>query len=221
MAQIEPSTYGGYGRQKSSGIQEISRGGLQNLVFSSRCPPDVQPNTRVIAVCGITDFSGPIPTSPSSSDTEATSSQPKKAGMTLLKKGKELFSSSSSRKERKKQEADKAGIREGLASPRKDGWFFSDFYLFHHLFRGLGKQAPPTLAPAKIGYRYPLSRLGDGNKEAENMSCSNVLFTSDSNIDERMRRSSLFLNSCFPFRSREKGYRCSIIAGWNAIVSLL
>ncbi len=28
----------------------------------------------------------------------------------------------------------------GNAAPDKDGWFFSDFYLFHHLFRGTAKQ---------------------------------------------------------------------------------
>lgn len=27
----------------------------------------------------------------------------------------------------------------GASSPLHDGWFHSDFYLFHHLFSGLGK----------------------------------------------------------------------------------
>lgn len=26
------------------------------------------------------------------------------------------------------------------AQPNKNGWFFSDFYLFHHLFQGTAKQ---------------------------------------------------------------------------------
>lgn len=53
--------------------------------FLSFCPPDIQPNTRTIALCGANDWNG----SPTS---------------------------------------------------RKDGWFFSDFYLFHHLLEGTGKQ---------------------------------------------------------------------------------
>ena len=27
----------------------------------------------------------------------------------------------------------------GNAGPKQDGWFFSDFYLFHHLFKGTAK----------------------------------------------------------------------------------
>jgi hypothetical protein len=63
---------GGYGRG------EGYLGGLKEEEFSSLCPPDVQPNTRIIAVCGASDT-------------------------------------------------------KGFGSPDQDGWFFSDFYLFHHL----------------------------------------------------------------------------------------
>ncbi|KAH8651889.1 hypothetical protein BGZ60DRAFT_520024 [Tricladium varicosporioides] len=48
--------------------------------FVSSCPPDFQPNTRIIAVCGVSDL-------------------------------------------------------QGHASPRIDGWFLSDFYLFHYLLQ--------------------------------------------------------------------------------------
>ena len=139
MAHVEPATFGGHRKKVSADTSQ--RGGLEGLIFSSRCPPDVQPNSRIIALCGITDFAGDIP-SPLSSDTEASSSQPtkKKTGMTLLRKGKDLLSSSS-RKERRKQKEALKNPKEGEASPRSDGWLLSDFYLFHHLFRGLGEQA--------------------------------------------------------------------------------
>ena len=34
---------------------------------------------------------------------------------------------------------------EGLVAPKEDGWFLSDFYLFHHLLRGLGKLFRPNI----------------------------------------------------------------------------
>ncbi|KKZ67182.1 hypothetical protein EMCG_07127 [[Emmonsia] crescens] len=52
----------------------------EDKAFFSFCPPDVQPNTRVIALCGVTDF-------------------------------------------------------RNNASPKADGWFLSDFFLFHHLLQ--------------------------------------------------------------------------------------
>ena len=61
----------------------------------------VQPNTRIIAICGITDFSGQLPKSPSSSETDAPSPEEKTG--TLISRGKELFSPSK-RKERKRKE---------------------------------------------------------------------------------------------------------------------
>ncbi|QKX58006.1 uncharacterized protein TRUGW13939_05126 [Talaromyces rugulosus] len=51
---------------------------LKDREFMTACPPDVPPRSRIVAVCGITDY-------------------------------------------------------KNRASPAKDGFFFSDFYLFHHL----------------------------------------------------------------------------------------
>ncbi|PCH00781.1 Nucleic acid-binding, OB-fold [Penicillium occitanis (nom. inval.)] len=51
---------------------------LQDVAFPTSCPPDIPTKSRIVAVCGATDF-------------------------------------------------------DSLASPRLDGWFFSDFYLFSHL----------------------------------------------------------------------------------------
>jgi hypothetical protein len=74
MAQsLKPTAIGGYGRQAGRD------GGLTNVEFSSRCPPDISSHTRIVAVCGINDY-------------------------------------------------------HNASSPTKDGWFHSDFYLFHHLF---------------------------------------------------------------------------------------
>jgi len=47
--KLQPATFGGYGRQ--TGIYA----GLEGDEFAARCPPDVQKNTRVVAICGITD----------------------------------------------------------------------------------------------------------------------------------------------------------------------
>ncbi|EDN02447.1 predicted protein [Histoplasma mississippiense (nom. inval.)] len=54
--------------------------------FFSFCPPDVQPNTHGITLCGINDF-------------------------------------------------------EDNASPKQDGWFLSDFFLFHHLLQNTHKHS--------------------------------------------------------------------------------
>ncbi|KUJ17161.1 uncharacterized protein LY89DRAFT_718821 [Mollisia scopiformis] len=47
---VQPAAYGGYGRQ--TGLY----GGLQGVEFAAKCPPDVQKNTRIIAVCGIPEI---------------------------------------------------------------------------------------------------------------------------------------------------------------------
>ena len=142
MSSVEPATYEGYGRK---GRDDITRGGLVNIAFSSRCPPDVQPNTRIIALCGVNDYTGEDPFDLSSEEDEpSTVSKKKKKATTLFSKSKTLFSPSK-RKERKEEKAaqkEKAGKakapRAGKASPTLDGWFISDFYMFWHLFRGLG-----------------------------------------------------------------------------------
>ena len=50
-----------------------------------------------------------------------------------------LLSSKSQREKRREDKTGEAGVFEpGWAHPGDDGWFFSDFFLFHYLFRGLG-----------------------------------------------------------------------------------
>jgi hypothetical protein len=78
MQKLKPTDFGGHGR--ASGIC----GGLWDREFISFCPPDVQPRTRVIGVCGVNDF-------------------------------------------------------KDAASPQQDGWFISDFYLFHYLLQDSSK----------------------------------------------------------------------------------
>jgi hypothetical protein len=46
---IQPASFEGYRRQTGA------YGGIQGVEFAARCPPDVQKNTRIIAVCGIPD----------------------------------------------------------------------------------------------------------------------------------------------------------------------
>ena len=73
--------------QKAGGI--IKNPALSGKSFASRCPlPDIHPNTKIVAVCGINDWKPP-------------------------------------------------GKAQGLAAPQEDGWFFSDMYLYHHLFSGI------------------------------------------------------------------------------------
>jgi hypothetical protein len=47
MDKVQPASYGGLGRQ--TGIY----GGIQGVEFAAKCPPDIQEQTRIIAVCGI------------------------------------------------------------------------------------------------------------------------------------------------------------------------
>ena len=145
-SSIQPAILGGYGRQIEDPDSDASRGGLIHREFSSHSPPDIQPNTRIIAVCGITDYiqgSTDEVSSDEDDDTQApigaTSTRKTGAGQ-IASKAMAIFSARKrqERRERKKAEK-KATAPEGLASPREDGWFFSDFFLFHHLFLGLGK----------------------------------------------------------------------------------
>lgn len=84
---IQPKTFGGDGRTP----------GAEDCEFVSFCPPDIQPRTRIIALCGANDW-------------------------------------------------------RDNASPQKDGWFLSDFYLFHHLLEDTGRSydCRPCL-PSLIG----------------------------------------------------------------------
>lgn len=127
--RISPNTIGG--------VSRIPKG-LENLTFLTSCPPVVQPNTRIIALCGITDYRPTHDELSSDDDSEDTRS----GGLSkLVGKGKNFLSavnpSKAKRQERKEAKRLKAQP-EGLASPKRDGWFLSDFFLFYHLFRGLG-----------------------------------------------------------------------------------
>jgi hypothetical protein len=74
---IKPAEFGGHGKETGG---PSTAGGLRDREFVSLCPPDIQPNTRILAVCGINDFNN-------------------------------------------------------SSAPSEDGWFHSDFYLFHYLLR--------------------------------------------------------------------------------------
>ena len=148
-SEIQPAMIGGYGRRIEAGKPDPSRGGLIVHEFSSRSPPDIQPNTRIVAVCGVTDFpcsDSHEPSSdenyetPSSIGAHPTNSTQKVGATSMASKAMAIFSAGKrqARKERKKAQK-KAAAPEGHASPREDGWFFSDFFLFYHLFRDLGK----------------------------------------------------------------------------------
>ncbi|KAL8927113.1 MAG: hypothetical protein Q9172_001535 [Xanthocarpia lactea] len=142
-SSILPAELGGQGRGTSFDVREISRGGLAGEAFSSRCPPDIQPNTRLIALCGITDYDGPlsIPSDSDDDDDEGRRTLSKRSKTGVLKDKLAMAFSTSKGKERreaKRLEKQEVTGKEGLASPQKCGWFFSDFYLFHHLFQGIG-----------------------------------------------------------------------------------
>ena len=128
-SEISPLTSGGVSRTSV---------GLTDLSFILSCPPVIQPDTRIIALCGITDWRASDDEPFSDDDSESTKSG---AMDKLIGNGKDLltatYPSKANRQERKEAKMLKARPH-GLASPKRDGWFFSDFYLFYHLFRGLG-----------------------------------------------------------------------------------
>ena len=142
---------GGYGRQIETGELDPSRGGLVGQEFSSRSPPDIQPNTRIVAVCGVTDFRLKGNDEPSSDEDDGTqppvgarpvSSTPKTGTAAMASKAMNFFSAKKRKERKEEKKAQKeAAAPEGYASPREDGWFFSDFFLFYHLFHGLGKHS--------------------------------------------------------------------------------
>ncbi|EFR01091.1 hypothetical protein MGYG_04095 [Nannizzia gypsea CBS 118893] len=88
---------------------------LADIAFKISCPPDISPTSRVVAVCGVTDY-------------------------------------------------------DGQASPSVDGWFFSDFYLFHHLLSPMHvtTQAQVWLtaeSPESLVQKYGEYAHGDPRKE--------------------------------------------------------
>ncbi|KAL8897147.1 MAG: hypothetical protein Q9207_007358 [Kuettlingeria erythrocarpa] len=118
-------------------------GGLKGQSFNSCCPPDVQPNTRIIALCGITDQvvddSIASPAEQEEEEEQDRSSKPKSTISKIYSKSKDAFSTSRKQARKDAEAVRKAGTsRRGLAAPVVDGWFFSDFFLFHRLLRGMG-----------------------------------------------------------------------------------
>lgn len=63
-----PADIGGYGGQIQMGVPDLTRGGLIGREFTSVARPDVQPYTRIVAPCGVTDYSGDHGCSVSSDD---------------------------------------------------------------------------------------------------------------------------------------------------------
>ncbi|KAL8856123.1 MAG: hypothetical protein Q9178_007248 [Gyalolechia marmorata] len=112
------------------------------LAFSSGCPPDIQPNTRLVALCGITDYDGPlnVPSDSENHDEDRRALGKRSKTGVLKDKLAMAFSISKGKERREAKRLEKQQVtgKQGLASPRKCGWFFSDFYLFHHLFQGIG-----------------------------------------------------------------------------------
>ncbi|KAL8754590.1 MAG: hypothetical protein Q9184_005069 [Pyrenodesmia sp. 2 TL-2023] len=140
--QIQPSGLGGQGRQmdQANFYDDPTFGGLRDITFSSCCPPEVQPNTRIIAICGVTDYIG-TETTESSSEDEEEEADPKgkKTLRKIVSKGKDMFSTSRRQARKNIKEKEKAKTtQQGEGAPKNDGWFFSDFYLFHHIFKGVG-----------------------------------------------------------------------------------
>lgn len=135
-SKVIPATIGGYGRYFQD-TDSQSKGGLADVVFSTKAPPDIQPDLRIIAICGITDCVGQEETlSPSSEDELSNSSTNprRKTGLgTLISNTASLFSMS------KKMKRSKITQQRGRVSPSEDGCSFSDYFMFYHIFHGLGR----------------------------------------------------------------------------------
>ena len=112
-------------------FDDQTSGGLKDRLFNASCPPDIQPNTRTVALCSAHDY--PIVDEDLSSDDEATKGSKIKH---IFSRGKDIFSAS--RREQRKVEQEIQNSQKGKGHPQLDGWFFSDFYLFHHIFSGMG-----------------------------------------------------------------------------------
>lgn len=135
-SQVAPAAIGGYGRNfQDKDLQ--SRGGLVGQAFSTRTPPDIQPNSRIIAICGVTDYIGEIEELSSSSEDEIPSSSTntrRRTGLGNLISKTAMFLPIGKNKKGKEPVQ-----KQGCASPLDDGWFFSDLFMFYHLFHGLGR----------------------------------------------------------------------------------
>ncbi|KAL8960801.1 MAG: hypothetical protein Q9193_002553 [Seirophora villosa] len=138
---VQPSHFGGHGRQMSAANQydDSTFGGLKGQSFNSCCPPDVQPNTRVVALCGIADWISPATIALSSEEEDDRRSKPRSTIRKIYSKSKDVFSTSRKHARKDAQAAQKARTSpRGRAAPDQDGWFFSDFFLFNQLLRGMG-----------------------------------------------------------------------------------
>lgn len=138
---VQPSRFGGQGRQMGAVNQndDSTFGGLKGQSFNACCPPDVQPNTRIVAICGITDRVAQDTIASSSEEEAGRGTKPKSTIRKIYSKSKETFSTSRKQARKDAEAAQKAQTsRRGMAAPVHDGWFFSDFFLFHRLFRGMG-----------------------------------------------------------------------------------
>ena len=67
--------------------------GLLGQQFSSRCPPDIQPGTHIIAVCGIRAFKDSVGHMLSSHDEPQGLYQPEGSAENIISKGIAFFSS--------------------------------------------------------------------------------------------------------------------------------
>lgn len=121
--EVYPATIGGFGRQFGVQIPDQSRGGLANLAFNTWSPPDIQPKTRIIALCGVTDYTEkPSLDSSSSSDNEslkrAFSGKGKKAMERLVSGTKNYFTSSKTSKKTYTQKQEEKTPTVGFGMPR-------------------------------------------------------------------------------------------------------
>lgn len=145
----------GYGRRFQNEIPDPPRGGLVNRAFITWCPPEIQPDTRIIALCGIIDYTEPSiqPNFSEREDSIITSVGKSKTGVGKFgSKIRNLFAGSSS-SERLTRERNMSPSQ-GSVSPVANGWFISDFFMFYHLFKGLGIfTCGSSLASLKLHFR--------------------------------------------------------------------
>lgn len=107
------------------------------LEFSTRIPPNIQRNSRFIAIYEVADYEGESEQLPSSSEVEMPSSSTtssRKTGIGNLIYKTALFLSMS-----KKMKQKGTVQQQGRTSPLEDECFFSDYLMFYRLFHGIGR----------------------------------------------------------------------------------
>jgi hypothetical protein len=97
------------------------------------------------------------------------------------------------------------GTTEELADPTEDGWFLSDFYLFNHLFKGLGKsqQWLTSVDPDKLVQQYGEYVHGNPYHTRRVVLDSNQL-PHDVRVVPEARLKSSFLSSLQDIRAKVK-----------------